>query len=1043
MQQVKNFFSYFNPTTDKYEGAWEAFDSALTFGQQLQVITLTALAALVSLPILGLGGLAAFRALVNHYVPYTADDLPDSFNGNTAGKVHDIGLNAFNPMGQAQFVENAKRLFNVASTFDALFDPELDTILEELFDKYKNGPILLTALKVGNPSERLEILKDAQKLDGSMDAAQEFLQLMKFVSEIKAKRETAVPRLERFGEGISKAAELKSLHRALESIPVEEEEELLNAASIIFKNFKTALERINCLQVIRNHISIGKRADAIAYHQKVLSTITSPTILADVLPLIQEQTKENLRAVEELVLLLSNPEDDGTVLLKCLRCIEGVSDDVSISLLENIYKCLDGLAGENLKPVLQILHHISGLTVERRTDVVAVALTHIRSSMHPTERRLIMSALCDLNDPAEVNKDELPDLIKTKKIIMEFFGKISNALDKQEMMKEIQRIPENQRESLFSTISPVLPQVASVGQFKELITGIKMIAPQHRNSVIASLSGKLSDPFDWLTIVRQALQDTQIKADSKQYLIELLRVETDQEIALDIANKIWDNRNVFGVVDGDDGDELFILLLGIVPIADGHARSPYTLYGRLLKMDKEISTPEVLKPTRDLQGVRVKMNQPHFEKMVRETKRVTFEELDSSVTFEFLEKLFSSFETRLSRLSSEERNKVWTSGVANCVVVNGAITAGNVKNAYELLRHTFMGTGGYVNQILKIKGADHQVVPTGYLHVYAVIKYVAACSIEIQSGSGLSSQEETLLRMLSSIQNCATGKSEGFAAFYNQLPHEYRKFGAAAASTPAEKAKAYLGDVVQKVIGSYLDHTSINRMAKELIGASDDGQYVHTSKYLKNLIAKRVGMPWDISFDAYPGCINDTLFNRPLQDVLKIFYKHVTPEDFVNKVYKEMLEEIVPNRDEIKRIDEKLRQAKSALEKKMEEGNLPELRKSVNELNRQLSKVRIERNVEEVTRLTKELEEVRTKLKNEEERLGVASLKEKVELIEEEFEGPHKKVKTELTTQFMQLLSEKNLDGCFCSIDDTEMVYAITEKGVVLALIEAGYLAAS
>src|SRR5690606_8645961 len=140
--------------------------------------------------------------------------------------------------------------------------------------------------------ERLEILKDAQKLDGSMDAAQEFLQLMKFVSEIKAKRETAVPRLKKFGEGISKAAELKSLHRALESIPVEEEEELLNAASIIFKNFKTALERINCLQVIRNHISIGERADAIAYHQKVLSTITSPTILADVLPLIQEQTKE-------------------------------------------------------------------------------------------------------------------------------------------------------------------------------------------------------------------------------------------------------------------------------------------------------------------------------------------------------------------------------------------------------------------------------------------------------------------------------------------------------------------------------------------------------------------------------------------------------------------------------------------------------------------------------------------------------------------------------------------------------------------------------
>ncbi len=1081
MQQAKAFLSYFDPSTSKYEGAWETFDSCLTFKQQLITITLTALAALVSLPILGLGGLATFRALVNRYVPYDAGDLPDTSAGSSAGRTNDAGQRTLNALDKDQFIEEAKRLF-VNEAEPALVDEvELGSILGQLFEQYKNGRVLLTALNVGTVKERFELLKDARKLDGDMDSPQEFLKLIRFLNKLPSDRENYIDRLVRFGAGLTKASEFQQVHQALLTIPADEEEEVVEASETIAQNFPSAPDRAKCLQAVQVNLPKGERVRLMETNAALLSTISSSFLLPECLVKVQSLTDAKRASVTPFVERLRSSEDDGTILKLTLDCVADVPDEISEQLLGNIGRCLHGLEGENLLPVVQILRHISTLSVADRINVVAAALTHIRSTMHPIERRLILSALCSLEgDLTTVDADQLKELVRLNKLMSQFISKLGNTANKQQIMAEIQKIPEDQRPSILSAISPVLSRVTTAGEFKELVCGVKMIAPDYRKAAIEKWNQGRAPRFSWLTIVRSAFADNvPAQIATKEYLYQLLRTETDQEVALDIARRIWDNLRTFGINEAAD-DEFFTLLMGIVPIAHNNLDSPYVLYRVLMQQDRQVKTPEVAMRSQKVAGLTVKMNQPHFEKMIRESKRLTFGELDPPINLDTITQLFTDLESRLDRLSGAEQNYAYTHGVSDCQVIDDYFdnrrrpSLETAKRNYYLMKRTFLGSS-YIRDTLNLRGGATQAVPTGYLHIYAVIKYIMESSKEIQRDSGLTAQEETLLRMVTSIQNCSTGKSEGFAAFYSQLPAEYRSHAMTEASTNEEKCKAYLGTVIEGVLSEYLSHNNLGPMAQELIGSDRDGQFVHTSKYLKNLIGKRVGMPWDVSFDAYTGCINRTLKGRSLEDVLRIFYKHFTPEEFARRVLLKINQNLVPNREEIEAIDIELKAAKEALAAKMREGRLQELQDSLAPLKGQISAAgqqkqktrqllerqrasetqskqlkqvnidRFERNLADETAALTKLVENEARLKQEfeaeKERLGVKPFAERVAAVRERMDQAHEKLNQEFVDLFPFLLGARATHECFKDIDSTEEAYELTLKGVVNALIAAGYLA--
>lgn len=99
-----NYFSYINPFSENFH-ATQKFKEIEKTWEKIKIITLTALAALASLPFLGLGGLAVFRLMVCKYTNIkntspstntidldTLKKIPsqDSTNGNPSNKTAEV-----------------------------------------------------------------------------------------------------------------------------------------------------------------------------------------------------------------------------------------------------------------------------------------------------------------------------------------------------------------------------------------------------------------------------------------------------------------------------------------------------------------------------------------------------------------------------------------------------------------------------------------------------------------------------------------------------------------------------------------------------------------------------------------------------------------------------------------------------------------------------------------------------------------------------------------------------------------------------------------
>ena len=83
-----NIASFFCPFSNKFHSTTDF--NQLTGWEKFKTITLTALAALASLPLFGLGGVAVFRAMVGHYTKINLEALSGEEHEAVASKVHDV-----------------------------------------------------------------------------------------------------------------------------------------------------------------------------------------------------------------------------------------------------------------------------------------------------------------------------------------------------------------------------------------------------------------------------------------------------------------------------------------------------------------------------------------------------------------------------------------------------------------------------------------------------------------------------------------------------------------------------------------------------------------------------------------------------------------------------------------------------------------------------------------------------------------------------------------------------------------------------------------
>lgn len=92
-----------------------------------------------------------------------------------------------------------------------------------------------------------------------------------------------------------------------------------------------------------------------------------------------------------------------------------------------------------------------------------------------------------------------------------------------------------------------------------------------------------------------------------------------------------------------------------------------------------------------------------------------------------------------------------------------------------------------------------------------------------------------------------------------------------------------------------------DEMMKELTGKNEDVfQPVHQAAYLKNLIGSYAGIGSDLEVDLYTHVLSKVLVNRDRDEVLAIFFKHVTPEVMLEALLKTIKNESVENKQMLK-----------------------------------------------------------------------------------------------------------------------------------------------
>ncbi len=160
----------------------------------------------------------------------------------------------------------------------------------------------------------------------------------------------------------------------------------------------------------------------------------------------------------------------------------------------------------------------------------------------------------------------------------------------------------------------------------------------------------------------------------------------------------------------------------------------------------------------------------------------------------------------------------------------------------------------------------------------------------------LSPQEEMLLKIAAGIASCETGKKEGIANTYAQLPSEFKlkKNLEAMTSTDEDRqvlpAKEALSCHVQAFLIDQFSGTT--PLAQELTGASEPAQGVHQGLYMKNLIGPLVGLNHQVSFDRHTGVLYDALVLMSREGILEAFYRHIKPQHLVHYVHQRLLKEL-------------------------------------------------------------------------------------------------------------------------------------------------------
>ncbi len=620
--------------------------------------------------------------------------------------------------------------------------------------------------------------------------------------------------------------------------------------------------------------------------EPILLGTTNLTLYPSIIDKAKVIGKDDLEDVLRLAKpLIENVGNEGHAKALILQAINDIPKDDRKELLEGITHYLKGMKGAD---ILQLLQYIKKLDNDERMQIVLCSIPHIDGTLSQENRLLTLEALSAVGreQRGTIQTADVKSRIQVMHLVKNIFEKFSSKEDQEELMKQLQRVPHTERNSLLSTVAPLVDKIETPAQLGELMYGLFLVAPDYRQSVLTSLKGGSENQnFSWQAVIQHAFtqmpNNTALRDATHQHLEKMLTPIIEQEPAYQLSTLIWNNRERFGLMEEMPLAQLAMRIMIISnPDMAGDAKSAFNVYKKHV-LDEKTPTPSISIPKHTIAGVSVRLNQKVLEDRAKAEVKITFGELPKTVTSQTVEELFGALASRVQNLDATLKAEITQ-------YVDGS-TGSSITN----LRQNFTNDL-YINSLLSTTGQSTDPAPKDIQRFYSILNYIKSLSNAIADGELLSPREDALLKISASIQNCSSGKSEGIAMAYNLLPSKFKLGSVESAVELPSKQKAlnYLDSIIQAFLLTQLSEN--NALMKALVGTQYINQVAHQAQYIKNQIAWRVGLKHEIKFDHYTGCISQNLFNRPLKKLLEIAFQHITPKQFVEEFIKFRRREMLP-----------------------------------------------------------------------------------------------------------------------------------------------------
>lgn len=623
--------------------------------------------------------------------------------------------------------------------------------------------------------------------------------------------------------------------KALLEVPAEERDDLVKQVQPLLG--EDARQEVGKLIGFLRGFSKEERSDLIALASSLLQGINESETIIGIID-----------AVQQLIADQEEDREDAEAIIELAGPYMISMSEEPLAFLHNIGRIPKDQRAAILREAMPLLEDIS---IDEEAKAVLLRLfLHFPSSEWPDileEAPLIEGFLID-EHPERVMISVIRSLMLLPASLKEKIRDGRSAV----LLKLMMYLPSDHVETVISLVLAGAPQQVNTGVWDYLkyaiseVEGLREPLFNHLLTLLEPGEDLTQDPEqeDWIIVLASDLARSQ----------ELLGLR-DDELLFQRAVEILSLRN--------QGEEV-------------GAADPFKLYTRLLKSAKE-PTPKVDQPEMDDQYVVSLTPLQSMEIDLSGMREFTYDELKDLILtmrrrVHSLDPLDPSHQ---SRRAKEERELVMSSFDELCRNFLGS-DLGPSFAAEEYFKNLLAPSHG-------------KPCPLDKAFFCASLRYIVSKSSDVTPGAWLSDQELTLLKMSISIQGCPGGKSEGVKLYYGMLEPQDRyplkgsgKALGVGLPTEAIRVQSVIMDFIRNDIMKAISEDT--PMVREMAESDNYSQLSHMSLYIKNLLSPHIGLPHDIKFDIYSRYATDRLVDKPLSEMLRIFYQHYSPEELIRRL---------------------------------------------------------------------------------------------------------------------------------------------------------------